>query len=137
MMSFYPIPAGVLKKVDSYRARLVLQEDEDKKKYHLVNWKTCCKPKDLGGLRILNLNIMNKDLLAKWFWNLEMEEGLWQPVLWDKYVTDGCLSRTQHKNGDSQFWTNIIKFKEIFDRFCRKNLGDGKNTRFWERHMGR
>ena len=41
MMSFYPMPVGERKKADVYRARLVWQEDEDKKekKYHLVKWK--------------------------------------------------------------------------------------------------
>lgn len=31
MMSFYPIPVGILKKVDFFRARMVWQADEDKK----------------------------------------------------------------------------------------------------------
>lgn len=48
MMSFYPIPKGVIKKVDFYRARLVWQEDEDIKKYYLVKWETCCLPKEVG-----------------------------------------------------------------------------------------
>ena len=45
MMSFYPLPVGVNKKVDFYRARLVWEAEQDKKNYHLVNWKTCCLPK--------------------------------------------------------------------------------------------
>lgn len=49
MMSFYPLPVGVRKKADFYRARLVWQENEDKKKYHLINWKTCCLPNSSGG----------------------------------------------------------------------------------------
>lgn len=101
MMSFYPIPAGIVKKADFYRDGLIWQEDEDKKKYHLVNWKTCCKHKDFGGLRILNLELMNKALLAKWFWKLENETGLWQSVLLGKYVSYGCISRSKHKARDS------------------------------------
>ena len=45
MMSFYVVPKGIIKKADFFRSRLVWQEDENKKKYHLVNWKTCCLPK--------------------------------------------------------------------------------------------
>ena len=85
MMSFYPLPVGVRKKANFYRARLVWQTDEDKKKYHLVNWKTCCMPKQQGGLGILNLEVFNKALLAKWLWILESEEGMWQKILTDKY----------------------------------------------------
>lgn len=57
MVSFYSIPVGVVKKVDFYRAILVSQEDENEKRYHLVNWKTCCMPKYFGGLGILNWNL--------------------------------------------------------------------------------
>jgi hypothetical protein len=37
MMSFYKISVGVRKRADYFRARLVWQEDKDKRKYHLVN----------------------------------------------------------------------------------------------------
>ena len=62
---------GIRKKANFFIARLVWQENEDKKKYHLVNRKTFCLPKEHDGLGILNLDLMNKALLAKWFWKLE------------------------------------------------------------------
>ena len=49
---------------------------------------------------------MDKALLAKWFWKLETKSGLWQSILLNKYVPDGCVSRAK--------------------------LGDGHNTRFQE-----
>ena len=67
MMSFYAVPKGIIKKADFFRARLVWQEDENIRKYHLVNWRECCLPKEVGGLGILNLEVMNIALLAKWF----------------------------------------------------------------------
>lgn len=69
-------------------AGMVWQGDEHKNKYHLVNWKTYHKPRDLDGLGILNLDIMNKALLAKWFSKLENETRLWQTILLGKYVPD-------------------------------------------------
>jgi hypothetical protein len=53
------------------------QEEQGIRKYHLVNWETVCTPKDLGGLGVLNLELMNISLLCKWLWKLENEEGLW------------------------------------------------------------
>jgi hypothetical protein len=70
MMYFYKIPVGVTKRADYFRARLVWQEDKDKRKYHLVKWTVVCQPKDQGGLGVINLEMMNKALLAKWFWIL-------------------------------------------------------------------
>lgn len=74
---------------------------------------------------------MKTALLAKWFWKWENEK-LWQTILLNKYVNDGCLSRAKPKIGDSQSWTNILKVKEIFYKFYKKNLEDGKSTKFWE-----
>lgn len=39
--------------------------EKEKQKYHLVAWSAVCGPKDLGGLGILDLELMNIDLLAK------------------------------------------------------------------------
>ena len=57
-----------------------------------MKWDTCCLPKDVGGLGIINLEMMNIALLAKWFWKMETEEGLWQDVIKIKYGGDKCLS---------------------------------------------
>ena len=103
-----------------------------RKKYHLINWKTWCKPRDLDGLGIINLEIMNKALLAKWFWKLEIEDGLWQTILLNKHVRARCISRAKHKVGDSRFWTIISKVKDLFYQFCKWKLGDGCSVRFWE-----
>ena len=80
-MSFYLLLAGVRKKLDIYKARLVWQAEEDKKKYHLVNKKNCCLPNQQGGLGITNLENFNIALLAKWIWKLEDEVEIWQYII--------------------------------------------------------
>ena len=64
MMSFYGLPIGVGKRMDFFRARLLWQENDQKKKYHLVKLSEVCRPKDMGGLGIQNLTHMNKALLC-------------------------------------------------------------------------
>lgn len=66
MMSFYKLPVGVRKRMDYYRSRLLWQEDQGIRRYHLVNWPMVCTPKDQGGLRMLDLNIMNIDMRGNW-----------------------------------------------------------------------
>ena len=104
----------------SFRARLVWQENEEKNKYYLVNWKTCCLPKSLGGLGILNLELMYKALLVKWFWKLETEEGIWIDILLNKYVKGKCISRIKTKPGDSQFLGSLMQIKYLFYKHVKK-----------------
>lgn len=86
MLSFYKISQGVKEKMDLFRKRLLWQEDQGIRKFHLVQWPVICSPKDQGGLGILDLETMNIALLGKWLWNLENGEGWWQDILRDKYL---------------------------------------------------
>ena len=45
--------------------------------YRLARWDIICRPKDQGGLGIINLKLQNKCLLAKWLVNLLNTEGMW------------------------------------------------------------
>jgi hypothetical protein len=45
-----------------------------------------CKSKKKGGLGIKDLRKMNVSLLAKWWWKLEQEDGLWQDIINAKYL---------------------------------------------------
>ena len=84
----------------------------------------------MGGLGILNLEIMNIALMVKWFRKMETEDGLWQSVLVNKYMTDECISRCKKKLGDSQFWTGLLKVKDIFYKFVKKNWEMGVKLDF-------
>jgi hypothetical protein len=66
MLSFLEAPKGFIKKADLHRKRMVWDEIDGRKRYHLVNWHTICLPKDCGGLGVLDLPTMNKSLLCKW-----------------------------------------------------------------------
>jgi len=74
MMSFFEIPKGVLKNLDHFRSRW--QGCSEKHKYRLAKWDILCRPKDQGGLGILDLQLQNKCLLAKWLVDLLNTNGM-------------------------------------------------------------
>jgi hypothetical protein len=114
MSHFYRLLVGVRKRCDFYRGRLLWQEEQGIRKYHLVNWEMVCTPKDLGALGFLNLELMNISLLCKWLWKLENEEGLWQNLLKNKYLQAGSLAHMDAKHGCSHFWSGLMQVKNIF-----------------------
>jgi hypothetical protein len=81
MLSFFEVPKGVLQKLDFYRSRFFRQGDDHKKKYRLTKWKIICRPKDQGGLGVVDLEIHNRCLLSKWLFNLINTDSAWQQLL--------------------------------------------------------
>jgi hypothetical protein len=51
-------------------ARFFWEGVENKRKYHMVDWATVCKPHEFGGLGIINMKLMNIALMLKWIWKL-------------------------------------------------------------------
>jgi hypothetical protein len=58
----------------------------------MVDWATVCKPKEYGGLGVLNTRLMNIALMLKWIWKLyQGAEGLWVDILKAKHLGDRDL----------------------------------------------
>ena len=58
---------------------------------------------DQGGLRNLNLELMNKALMAKWLWKLKTKSGLWENIVLNKYVQIEGLPGLNQKWGIPTF----------------------------------
>jgi hypothetical protein len=132
MISFFEIPKGVLQKIDYYRSRFFWQGNDHKKKYRLTRWDIICQPKDQGGLGIHNLELQNKCLLSKWLYKLINEEGVWQNLLKRKYLYNKSITQVDKKQGDSHFWSGLMKVKSTFLDMGSWILNDGEQIRFWE-----
>jgi hypothetical protein len=64
-MGFYWLQDRVHKQMDSIRATFLWQGIEDKFRYHMAKWEMVSRPKNQGGLRIINTRLMNDCLLVK------------------------------------------------------------------------
>lgn len=69
-MGVYWLQDGVHCKMDSIRANFLWQGTEDRFRYHMAKWEMVCRPKDQGGLGIINTRLMNDCLLVKWIWKI-------------------------------------------------------------------
>jgi hypothetical protein len=65
-------------------------------------------------------------------WKLETSDGLWQEILRKKYVKDNFAANCKVRPGQSHFWQGLMHVKEDFFMFCKKKIGNGRRTRFWE-----
>jgi hypothetical protein len=72
-----------------------------------------CQLKDQGGLGIQNLEIQNECLLRKWLFKLINEVGLWQTILWNKYLANQTIGKVDRLLGGLSFlvWFNESQTK--------------------------
>jgi hypothetical protein len=132
LLSFYEVSKCVLHKLDFYRSRFFSQGDDHKKKYRLAKWSIICRPKDEGGLGVIDLGIQNKCLLSKWLFNLINSDGVWQQLLRKKYLRNKSLTKVNRKPRDSQFWSGLMNIKDQFLSMSNFKLQDDKQIRFLE-----
>jgi hypothetical protein len=83
-----------------------------------------CKDKAQGCLGVMNLDIMNKTLLAKWIIKFKDSavQGYWKDILHFKY--DAISSRARF----SIFWRDITLDGDIIDFYLNKKVGNGNTT---------
>jgi hypothetical protein len=87
-------------------------------------------PKRRRGLGILDLQLQNKCLLAKWLVNLLNTNGIWQSLLRNKYLRSKSLSQVTAKPNDSHFWRGLMHIKgEVLSKGTFE-VKDRTNTRF-------
>jgi hypothetical protein len=74
---------------------------------------------------------MNISLLAKWWWKLEQESGLWQEIIQAKYLNNKTIFSVTHKASDSPIWFDMLKVKDTYLQGRGVEIRDGRKTRFW------
>jgi hypothetical protein len=131
-MSLYLLYDATHAAFDKVRSRFFWEEVGPKHKYHMVDWATVCKPKEYGGLGILNTRRMNIALMLKWIWKLyQNAEGLWVDLLKAKYLGNNELFSAAVPRKCSQFWNSIQKINWYFKLGEKHQVKSGKRTYFW------
>jgi hypothetical protein len=96
----------------------------------LISWDKICKPKNQGGLGVLNLSIQNKALLLK---NLDKfynkHDVPWVNLIWEAYYNNGKLP---DKLNVGSFWCKShLKLLDLYKGMARCKAGNGSSAMFW------
>jgi hypothetical protein len=91
-----------------------------------------CRPKDFGGLRLVNTQIFNECIITNWIWKIyHQKDSLWVRLLSAKYMRRGDFYKSKETNG-SQFWKGLHKVKHLFKWGAIHKVGNGQLTQFWD-----
>jgi hypothetical protein len=86
----------------------------------LIAWTKICKPKDQGGLGVLQLDAQNKALMLKNLHKFFNRQDIpWVNLIWNSYYQEGSLPPNQ--NDGSFWWKSHLKLLDTF-----KELADAK-----------
>lgn len=94
-----------------------------------------CRPKEDGGLGIINLEIFDEALLIKWWWTImSRPKGMLQCLLVTKYVPKKGIWRFRMRNKTqmSAFWKGMLPSRAMFWSSISFSLGNGESISFWE-----
>ena len=127
-LSIYRLPVKIRHKIDKIRRKFLWHGgNSTRKKYHLVEWRVVCKSKNQGGLGILDLKLMNKALLAKWWirFSDNTVQGKWKDIIRSKYGTRTAPTIC------SPFCRSILKDIPVINLGLNKEIGNGQTISFW------
>ena len=78
-----------------------------------------------------DLHKQNISLLVKWWWKLDMGEGLWQEVVRAKYLKNSSVASVKPKFTDYPVWKSLLKVKDIYMAGRRIVIKSGNIARVW------
>jgi hypothetical protein len=87
-------------------------------------WDMVCKPKEKGGLGVLNLRIHNEGLLLKYLHKFYNKTDT--PTYYNGKVPHNMAPR------GSNWWHTVFNLSPIFRGISMSHINDGRNTLFWK-----
>ncbi|XP_004289445.1 PREDICTED: putative ribonuclease H protein At1g65750-like [Fragaria vesca subsp. vesca] len=128
------LPLSLCESIDKANINFLWGDSNEKKKIHLVNWESVCKPKHRGGLGLKKTADMNQAMLAKASWRIfQNDHGLWADIYRKKYLQDCCIesSNSIAPADCSNTWRGIVHGVELMRRNLKWRIGDGAKIKFW------
>ena len=129
-LKFSPKLIEILDKIRR-RCLWIKKTDQGEKSNSLAAWDLVCKPKDKGGLGVINLKIQNEALLSKFLHKFYNKLDIpWVQLTWDTYY----VQRTPHvvELVGSFWWRDILKLTPTFRGISKVQVVCGSTALFWK-----
>jgi hypothetical protein len=119
--------------IEKIRRRVVWSKktDDGEKCISLAAWDMVCKPKDKGGLGVLNMKIQNQCLPLKFLDKLYNKKDIpWVKLIWSTYYQNSVPHASSVCG--SFCWKTIMKLSPIFTGIAACQIEQGDKALFWE-----
>ncbi|XP_073360069.1 uncharacterized protein [Aegilops tauschii subsp. strangulata] len=124
------IPAGILKQLERIQRQCLWRKNRGEPTPSLAAWDLICRPKNKGGLGILNLGVQNVALLLKHVNNFLNKKDLpWVSLIWDTYYHGRVPQGTS--DCGSFWWKDICKVMQNFRECAWVQINGGDIALMW------
>jgi hypothetical protein len=117
----------------SYTRKLTLLNKDNKIQGKcLASWEMMCKPKDQGGLEILNLRLQNQALLMKnlhTFYNHSYIPSV--NLVWQAHYNNRGSSQSINPKA-SFWWKDCLALSDKYKELTTVNIQNGKTVLLWK-----
>lgn len=125
----------VISHIDKARRHCLWRKSSNitEKSQSLASWNLVCKPKDKGGLGIIDLEYQNIALLTKHLDKFYNKHNLpWVKLIWRKYYLNADLPPHAHTEKWSFWWKDIFRLIPLFRAITITKINSGDTTVFWK-----
>jgi hypothetical protein len=131
-MCTFALPKTVIKTIDSFRKHCLWRgNDINDRKPPKAAWKLVTKPKEEGGLGVIDIEKQNEALLLKNLNKFFNKQDIpWVHLVWEKHYKNGKLPG--HVRKGSYWWRDILKLLPSFKEMARVEMKNGSSILFWQ-----
>ena len=126
-------PPKILELLDKLRRKCLWTKktEQGDKCNSLAAWDMVCRPKECGGLGIINLRIQSEALLLKYLHKFYNHHDLpWVELIWTTYYTHNIPHASEPRG--SFWWKDVLKLTPIFRGISKANVNVGDTILMWK-----
>jgi hypothetical protein len=121
----------VVKVVNRARQHCLWDKQDRDHQNSLAAWELVCKPKEKGGLGVINLEIQNDALLMKHLFKFfNQHDTPWVSMVWQAYYQSSPPQATGLVG--SFWWRDVCKLLTVFRGITTVEPGNGRSILFWK-----
>jgi Reverse transcriptase (RNA-dependent DNA polymerase) len=127
-MSTFMLPIWVINEIDKIRRRFLWhghKEQIQRRYMSPISWDMVTRPKNMGGLGVLDLKIMNQALMAKNIWHFLVRRTLREI---DNSNEHGRPWLNIHA---TPFWSSLKQMEPLFSISLNYTIRNGEIVRLW------
>jgi hypothetical protein len=119
----------IIKTLDRGRRHCIWAKKDSDKVQSLAAWELVCKPKNKGGLGIINLELQNQALLLKQLYKFYNKAKVpWVDLVWYSHYSDKVPHAS--KKAGSFWWRDIWSLSWQFRGVSKCIAGNGSSILF-------